>query len=160
MSKIKKLGELKEIVESLKNEGKTIVTTNGAFDIIHFSHINLLQKVKKLGDISIVLINGDSSPYFKTKGPKRPISPEKERAGMLAALECVDYIAIFNEDKPLRFLEELKPHIHSKGYQGIAPRNAEEEKLVNTWGGKLMLVNSGGTHSTTDIIKKILATAK
>jgi len=155
MSKIKELKELKEIVEDLKKENKTIVTTNGAYDILHFSHINLLRKIKKLGDILIVLINGDSSPYFKTKGPNRPIVPEQERAEMLAALESVDYVTIFNEEKPLNFLKELKPNIHSKGFQGIPTRNKEEEDLIKTWGGKLELVDSGGPHSTTNIIEKI-----
>lgn len=155
MSKVKNIQELKEIVENLKQQNKTIVTTNGAFDILHISHINLLKKIKSLGDVLIVLINGDSSPFFKTKGPNRPVVPEQERAEMLAALESIDYVTIFQEDKPLNFLKELKPQIHSKGYQGIPTRNKEEEELLESWNGKLEFVNSEGSHSTTDIINKI-----
>tara|TARA_Y100000034_G_scaffold36841_3_gene45270 strand:+ start:1384 stop:1878 length:495 start_codon:yes stop_codon:yes gene_type:complete len=157
--KIKSREELEEIVNSLKKEGKKIVTTNGAFDIIHFSHVNLLRKIKELGDVLVVLLNSDAS-IKANKGEDRPIISELERAEMLAALESVDYVTIFKEDKPLKVLELLKPELHTKGYQGIPTRNKEEETLLESWGGKMELINSEGKHSTTDIIKKILETSK
>ncbi len=152
--KIKTQEELKQVVETLKKENKTVITTNGAYDILHFSHINLLRKIKNLGGVLIVLLNSDAS-IKAYKGENRPIVPEQERAEMLAALECVDYVTIFKESKPLDILKEIQPHIHTKGYQGVPEKNKEEEDLVESWGGKLQLVNSEGLHSTTDIIKKI-----
>jgi len=153
--KIKSRQELKEIVENLKSQGKKVVTTNGAFDILHVSHINLLKEVKSLGDILVVLLNSDSS-IKAYKGENRPILPQNERAEMLAALEYVDYVTIFEEPKPLKILEELKPNLHTKGYQSIPGKNKEEEELISKWNGKLQLVDSEGLHSTTDIIKKII----
>ena len=157
--KIKTQEELKSLTEILKKENKTVITTNGAYDILHLSHINLLKKIKDIGGTLIVLLNSDDS-IKAYKGEDRPIIPEQERAEMLAALESVDYVTIFKESKPLDILKEIQPHIHTKGYQGVPEKNKEEEDLVESWGGKLQLVNSEGEHSTTDIIKKILDTSK
>ena len=159
MSKIKDIVELKEIVKNLKKEGKKIVTCNGSFDIFHYAHASLLTEMKKHGDVLIVLLNSDSS-IQKNKGPNRPIITENQRAVVLAALESVDYVTLFNEDKPLKILQELKPNIHTKGKQGESSRNEEERKLVESWGGQLKEVDSEGLHSTTDIIKKILEAHK
>ena len=155
MSKIKDIVELKEIVKNLKQEGKIIVTCNGSFDIFHHAHASLISEIKKLGDVLIVLLNSDSS-IQKNKGPNRPIIPEDQRAFLLAALESVDYVTIFNEQKPLNSLKKIKPHIHAKGVR-VVPELCEEEKnLVESFGGELKIVDSIVRNSTTSIIQKIL----
>ena len=113
-AKIKTIEEILEICSKLKSEGKKIVTTNGSFDVLHAAHVRILEKAKQEGDILIVLLNSDSS-IKKLKGPNRPIINEKERAYMIASLECVDYALIFNEDNPLEILRQIKPHKHVKG---------------------------------------------
>src|SRR3989338_863897 len=105
--KIINIKELKYIVEKLKKESKKIVTTNGVFDILHIGHIRYLQEAKKLGDILIVGVNSDSSTK-KIKGPRRPLNNENDRAEALAALQCVDYLTIFSEENPIKFLEIIK----------------------------------------------------
>ena len=99
--KIQTREELREIVRQLKRQGKKIVHTNGSYDIIHIGHLNTLKKAKELGDILIVSINSDDS-IRKFKGKDRPIMHEDERAELLAAIECVDYVVIFPEDDILK----------------------------------------------------------
>lgn len=101
--KIKDKGELKKVIERLKKEGKRIVFTNGCFDMIHVGHTRYLEEAKKLGDILIVAVNSDQS-VRATKGGKRPIIPEEERAEILAALQCVDFVVIFVEKEQAVFL--------------------------------------------------------
>ncbi len=157
--KIKTQDEIISISEDLKHQGKTLVTTNGSFDILHYAHVNLLNKAKREGDILIVLLNSDTS-IKKFKGESRPIIPQKERALMLAALECVDHIVIFDEDKPLSLLEKIKPHKHIKGGSFIPERIAEEKSLLAKWNGKFMTFELEEGFSTTNIIHQILTKIK
>ncbi len=159
MSKIKNLRELKETIKNLKKENKTIVTTNGVFDILHISHVHILQKAKDFGDVLIVLLNSDIS-VKKNKGPLRPIIPEKERAEMLTSLNCVDYVIIFDEDKPLNLLKEIKPHIHVKGGTFLQERVKEEKDLLESWGGEFKTFELEEGYSTTNIIEKIIKNNK
>jgi len=154
MSKIKTISELQNIVEELKKENKRIVTTNGVFDIIHIGHIKYLQEAKKLGDVLIVAINSDSS-VKKIKDPKRPLNNENDRAEALAALECVDYVAIFKEDTPISFLQAIKPDIHVKGGDYKLDQILEKD-TVESNNGKIILIPEVGGYSTTNLIKKIL----
>ena len=158
-TKIKDISELKIIAENLKHQNKRIVTTNGTFDVLHAAHINLLKKAKSQGDVLIVLLNSDSS-VKKNKGQDRPIIPERERAEMLASLDSVDHVIIFDEDRPLKMLEELKPHIHVKGGSWDLERIEEERNLLETWSGKLKTFDLEEGYSTTNIIEKILKTHK
>lgn len=151
--KIKNLNELKKIVADLKSKGKKIVTTNGIFDILHIGHIRYLQQAKKLGDILIVAINSDSSTK-KIKGPKRPLNNESGRAEALAALECVDYVAIFNEENPIKILGIIKPNIHAKGGDYDINRIIEKDAVEKN-NGKVILIPKVRGYSTTDLIKKI-----
>jgi len=152
--KLKSMEELKEIIELNKENGKKIVTTTGFFDLLHFGHIKLLQDAKKQGDILILGINTDES-VRNLKGPTRPILKQDERANILAALDCVDYVCMFNEETPIDLLTELKPDIHVKGadkkMDEIIERNAIEKN-----GGKVVLLPITGGSSTTQIIDKIL----
>jgi len=154
-NKIKSQEEITKIVEKLKKQSKTIVTTNGSFDIVHSAHVNLLEKAKEQGDILIVLLNSDSS-IKKNKGPKRPIIPENERAHLLAGLQSVDYVVIFNEDTPLKILEKIKPNIHVKGGSVEQSRISDEQSLLSKWKGKFIQLPLEAGFSTTNIINKIL----
>ena len=132
--------------------GRKIVTTNGAFDIIHAGHIQTLEKAKSYGDILIVGLNSDSS-IKRYKSPLRPIIPQKERAEMLAALSVVDYVSIFEENDPREFIKAVKPNFHVKsrlGFKGI------EKEVVEENGGKIVLIDDMPGLSTTDIINKII----
>mgnify|MGYP001608442508 CR=1 FL=1 len=155
-SKLKSKEEIKEIAEKLKANGKTIVTTNGSFDILHPAHISLLEKAKKEGDVLIVLLNSDLS-VKKFKGEKRPILNEKDRAALLSALEAVDYVVLFEEDTPLALLQKIKPHKHVKGGSFIEERIKQERELLEIWKGKLISFPLEEGYSTTNIIDKILS---
>lgn len=106
--------EIIKIVEKLKKENKKIVFTNGCFDLLHIGHVNLFQKAKTLGDVLIVAINSDAS-LAQLKGPKRPLVPQTDRTQILAALSCIDYVVVFNEQTPYELLSKLKPDILVKG---------------------------------------------
>ena len=112
--KVKTREELRSEIDKARRQGKKIVTTNGCFDVLHVGHVRYLQEAKQMGDILIVAINSDES-VRAIKGDKRPLVPEDERAEILAALECVDYVMIFPELDPIQFLRELRPDIHVKG---------------------------------------------
>ena len=145
--------ELKNIVENLKKQNKKIVTTNGVFDILHIGHIRYLKEAKKLGDILIVAINSDNS-VKKIKDPKRPLNNENDRAEALASLECVDYVAIFNENDPTKILEKIKPNVHAKGGDYKIEQIIEKETVEKN-NGKIVLIPKVKGYSTTDLIKKI-----
>ena len=158
-NKIKSQDEIVKIAEQLKKKGKTIVTTNGSFDILHSAHVNLLEGAKSKGDILILLLNSDSS-IKRNKGNSRPIIPESERARLLAGLECIDYVVIFSEDTPLKILEKIKPQIHVKGGSVEKARITEEQSLLQGWKGKFIQLPLEAGFSTTNIIKKILEVCK
>lgn len=153
-NKVKSLDELKAIISVAKSQGKKVVTTNGCFDILHLGHIRYLQEAKKLGDILIVAINSDNS-VRAIKGDKRPLVPQDERAEILSALECVDYVLIFNELNPIRFITELHPDIHVKGGD-YTPDRVVERQTVEDIGAKLHLIPGADGKSTSNLIELIL----
>ena len=152
--KIKTLSEIVVIVNDLKKQGKKIVTTNGAFDLIHVGHVRNLEFCKSLGDILIVGINSDNS-IKKYKSSKRPIIPEKQRCEVISGFESVDYVFVFDEKLPISFLEKLKPDIHVKGNEYVG--NLPEKEVVEKHGGKIVFRQIPKEEpNTTKIIKKIL----
>lgn len=153
-SKLKSKEEIEKISNKLKSQNKIIVTTNGSFDILHSAHVRLLEKAKQQGDILIVLLNSDNS-IKKLKGPTRPIVSEKDRFIVLSALESVDYIVIFNEEKPLELLKKIKPHKHVKGGSFISERIKEEKSLLSQWNGQFISLPLEDGYSTSAIIEKI-----
>jgi len=153
--KVKTALEIKEISEKLRSQGKTIVTTNGAFDILHLAHVKTLERAKKEGDFLMVLLNSDRS-IRNYKGEGRPIIPEQERAEMLAALGCVDYVIIFDEDMPLGILDTIKPKIHVKGGTFVEERIRKEKELLEKWGGVFKNFEVEDGFSTTNIINRVL----
>ncbi len=151
--KIKKIEELKEIVEGLKRERKKIVFTNGCFDILHIGHINYLREAKNKGDVLVIGLNSDASAR-KIKGQGRPIIPEGERAEILAALEFVDFVTIFEEETPLNLIKEIKPDILVKGGDWKKEEVVGND-FVESCAGETIIVPLVKNRSTSLIIEKI-----
>lgn len=151
MKKILSWKELKGKINSLKATGKTIVFTNGCFDIIHIGHIRYLNEAKKLGDILVIGLNSDSS--VKKLKPQRPIIPEDQRAEVLASLTMVDYVTIFNEDTPYELIKFLMPDILVKGGDWKERDIVGSDIVPETYSLPYVL-----DISTTEIIKKIITT--
>ncbi len=136
-----------------KAKGKTIVFTNGTFDILHLGHVTYLKKAKALGDVLIVGVNSDLSvKSYKT--PDRPINPEKDRMAVLAALECVDYVVLFKEPTPIRLILEIKPAVLVKGADWKKNQIAGAAE-VESWNGKVKLIPLVSGRSTTQVIQKM-----
>lgn len=156
--KIKTLNELIRIVQKLKSENKKIVTTNGVFDILHYGHVKYLEEAKKLGDVLVVGVNTDKS-VKQNKGDKRPINDEKSRLSVLAALESVDYVFLFDEKEPSSWISKIKPNIHVKAGDYKLNQIIEKDAVENN-GGKIVIANAEKGHSTTNLINKILGNYK
>ncbi|MBI2609339.1 MAG: D-glycero-beta-D-manno-heptose 1-phosphate adenylyltransferase [Deltaproteobacteria bacterium] len=154
MSKIVEREKLKKIRRTLKG---TVVFTNGCFDILHVGHIQYLKQARKLGSYLVVALNTDKS-VRKIKGKNRPIVPQNERAEVLAALECVDFVTFFDEDTPLKTLKLLQPHIIVKGGDW-AKENIVGKDVVEKYGGQAISLNFVEGKSTSHIIDKILKTS-
>lgn len=114
MGELIKREDIRKIVEGIQKEGKTVVCTNGCFDILHVGHVRYLSKTKSFADYSIVLLNSDKS-VRSIKGEGRPINNEQDRAEILCALSCVDYVVMFDEDSPKDLLDEIKSDVYTKG---------------------------------------------
>ena len=143
----------KELIENLK--GKKIVTCNGSFDVFHYGHLYFLQQAKKQGDVLVVLLNSDAS-IKKYKSEDRPINNQDDRAKVLAALECVDYVTIFDDEDPRRLLDQIKPNVHVNGEE--YGEDCIEAETIKKNGGKLHLVKRIPGLSTTSLIEKIKKT--
>jgi rfaE bifunctional protein nucleotidyltransferase chain/domain len=154
MSKITPRNELKATVERLKREGKKVVFTNGCFDILHAGHTRYLREARKMGDALILALNSDSS-VRSIKGPMRPIVPEAERAEVVAALDSVDYVTVFDELTPLELIEYLRPDVIVKGGDW-AEKDIVGAETVRKWGGRVAIMPMIEGASTTNIIDKVL----
>ena len=123
----------------LRKEGKTIVTTNGCFDILHVGHVRYLQKTKTFADYSIVMLNSDKS-VRSIKGPTRPINNENDRAEILCALDCVDFVILFDEDSPQNLIAEIKPDVHTKGADYTVDTLPEAKTIIEN-GGRIEFIS-------------------
>ncbi|HEY4744385.1 MAG TPA: bifunctional D-glycero-beta-D-manno-heptose-7-phosphate kinase/D-glycero-beta-D-manno-heptose 1-phosphate adenylyltransferase HldE [Desulfuromonadaceae bacterium] len=153
-SKIKNLDVLTGIIAAEKNRGKRIVFTNGCFDLLHAGHVKYLQKARGLGDLLVLGLNSDAS-VRRLKGEKRPLIGEDERAHILAALDCIDYVVLFDEDTPLALITQLKPDILVKGGD-YTPEGVVGKEVVEAYGGRVELVAFVDGKSTTNIIERVL----
>ena len=151
--KILSVGALKKKILQLRKQKKIIAFTNGCFDIIHFGHVSYLESAKKPGRVLVIGLNSDAS-VRNIKGPQRPIVSQKERAAVLAALECVDYVTIFNEDTPSNLIKTLKPDVIIKGadWKGKEVVGAD---IVKSYGGKVEYIKYLSNFSSTNIIEAI-----
>jgi rfaE bifunctional protein nucleotidyltransferase chain/domain len=153
-SKVFKLQDLIKIVHDLRKSGKKIVFTNGCFDILHVGHVRYLAAARSQGHVLVVGLNSDES-VRSIKPENRPIVNQNQRAEVLAGLECVDYITVFNKPDPLKIIKELKPDVLVKGADWI-----EEEiigaDIVKANGGKVVRVPVVHEISTSRIIQRIV----
>ena len=145
--------EIVEIVRSGQKNGKTYVATNGCFDILHVGHVRYLQKTKSLADFSIVMLNSDKSVKL-IKGDSRPINNQDDRAEILTALMCVDYVVLFEERSPAELLEKIKPDIYTKGAD-YTIETLPERDIVEKNGIKVEFIEFVQGKSTTNIINRI-----
>lgn len=136
--------------------GECVIFTNGCFDLLHIGHTRYLQEAKRLGDRLVVGINSDDSVRQLAKGTNRPIVPAEQRAEVLAALECVNYVTIFDEPDPLALIQALKPNILVKGGDWAMDRIVGKE-FVEAQGGSVRSIPLIPDISTTKIVEKILA---
>ena len=141
-------------VRKWQADGEKVVFTNGCYDIIHVGHVRLLREAKKQGDVLVVAINSDSSVQA-LKGQERPYVPQDERAEVMAGLESVDYVIIFNELDPLRVITELKPDVLVKGGDWTVDTIVGRD-VVEGAGGKVIALPFVDGVSTTTIIKRII----
>lgn len=176
-SKVKNREALLRVADEMRASGKRIVFTNGCFELLHIGHVGYLQAARALGDVLVVGLNSDAS-VRAIKGPPRPLVPEAERAELLAALECVDFVTVFSEPTAEDLVATLKPDIYVKGgdykaaggrEQGaetvagyrpnalpIGQKIAPEMRVVQGYGGQIVVLPYSSGHSTTTLIENIL----
>jgi rfaE bifunctional protein nucleotidyltransferase chain/domain len=155
-SKIVDWPTLMSIRERVRQMGQTVVWTNGCFDLLHPGHLSSLQSARQLGDLLVVGLNSDTS-VRANKGPTRPILNQDERCSMLAGLECVDYVIVFDEATPEAALATLQPDVHCKGAEYAPPngRAVPERAVVEGYGGRIEYLPLVAGVSSTDIIGRI-----
>ena len=147
-----KLRGLEQLAESLS--GKKVVLANGCFDILHVGHLRYLKGARSLGDVLVVAINSDQS-VRAIKDPGRPILDEHERVALVSALECVDYVVLFDEPDVTRVLKTLRPAVHAKGTD-YTEETVPERDVVRAHGGDVRITGDVKDHSTREIIQRIL----
>ncbi len=150
-------GELSGLIGSLREQGKTIVTMNGSFDLLHAGHVRCLKEAETQGDVLIVPLNSDKSVQ-SYKGRERPIVPQEDRAEMLAALSCVDYVVLFDDTNPKAILAEIRPDVHCNGADW-GPGCIERE-VVEQSGGRLHILKWSPGHSTTELLARTRSAVK
>lgn len=154
-AKLLTLAQARRWAAAARRHGQLIVATNGCFDLLHYGHVAYLQRAKRLGDRLIIGLNSDKS-MRELKGPTRPLVPERQRAAVLAALECVDAVVIFRDRQALRFIETVRPQLYAKGGD-YRPEtlDADERGLLAALGTKIRIVPFIPGFSTTSLLKKI-----
>ncbi|MGH9766398.1 MAG: D-glycero-beta-D-manno-heptose 1-phosphate adenylyltransferase [Blastocatellia bacterium] len=154
MAKLLTLDQLRLERERLRQAGRRVVFTNGCFDLIHPGHVNYLREARRLGDALIVALNSDRS-VRALKGEKRPILDQNERAEVMAALDCVDFVTIFNEPTPREIIAALLPDVLVKGGDWDVDRIIGREE-VESAGGKVLSLPFIEGCSTSDLIERIV----
>lgn len=158
MAEIIPTNKIKELFSKLKKEGKTVVFTNGCFDIVHAGHVDYMEKARSFGDILIVGVNSDAS-VKRIKGDKRPIVDLNHRLRLLQGLSVIDYLCVFEEDTPLELIKKVVPNVLVKG-EDWKEKGIVGEDFVKTYGGKVELIKLLPGISTSIIIDKIIKTYK
>jgi D-glycero-beta-D-manno-heptose 1-phosphate adenylyltransferase len=136
-----------------RSKGKKIVLANGCFDLFHVGHIRYLQGAKALGEVLVVGINSDEQVRL-LKGSNRPYMPENERAEIVAAIGCVDYVTIFTEPTVTELIRAVRPDFHAKGTD-YTTETVPEKDIVKEYGGKVAIVGDPKDHSSTELIKTV-----
>jgi len=151
--KLRTLAELGKIVAAEKRRGRRVVLANGCFDLLHVGHVRYLRGAAAEGDVLVVALNSDAS-VRALKGPGRPLMPQAERAEILSALECVDYVAIFPERNVEKVLRALRPDVHAKG-SDYTVHSVPERETVKALGGTIHIAGGPKVRSTRDIVKLV-----
>jgi rfaE bifunctional protein nucleotidyltransferase chain/domain len=150
------LDELEARLAELRAAGRRIAFANGHFDLLHVGHLRYLRAARAEADALVVAINDDAS-VTRLKGAGRPIVPAAERAELLAALEPVDFVVVFEGDSPAPLLARLRPDVHCKGTDYGTPERVPEYEVVRAYGGRTALVGDPKGHATSDLIATVRA---
>ena len=153
MAVILSWAELAARLDAHRARGERIVSTNGVFDVLHVGHARYLRQARELGDLLVVGVNSDACTR-RLKGPTRPFVPERERAELLDALRCVDYVTLFDEPTPEKLLAAIRPRFHAKGGD-YDVETMPETPIVRQFGGEVIALPFVDGHSTTEITGKI-----
>ncbi len=145
--------ELHRVVRDERERGKTIAFANGIFDLLHVGHVRYLQDASRQADVLVVGVNGDDSARA-LKGEGRPVTAERERAELVAAIRGVAYVTIFHDTSPARLIAVLKPDVHCKGTD-YTPDSVPEREIVLAYGGRVAIVGDAKEHSTTAILRRM-----
>jgi rfaE bifunctional protein nucleotidyltransferase chain/domain len=150
--------DLVSLGEALRAASRAVVWTNGCFDLFHVGHARSLRAARALGDVLVVGVNSDAS-VRRLKGSSRPIMPAAERAELVAALACVDYAVVFDEDTPETCIRLLRPAVHCKGADYAPPHGKPlpEAPLVESYGGRVVFLPLGAGLSTTELLRRMRA---
>jgi D-glycero-beta-D-manno-heptose 1-phosphate adenylyltransferase len=152
-SKIIPKDGVRALGERLRREGRRVVFANGCFELLHVGHIRYLQAARDQGDVLVVGVNSDFSTR-QLKGEGRPLLPAQARAELLAALESVSYVVIFEDLTAEAVLRDLRPELHCKGTD-YTESSIPERDVVKDWGGKVMIVGDEKKHATRDLLARI-----
>ena len=151
--KLKSLEDLKVIAADARSKGRSVVFTNGCFDLLHRGHVHVLREAKACGDLLITGVNSDKS-VKKIKGPARPVVPESDRSELLASLEMVDYVVLFDEPDPYELISAIRPNVLVKGGDWSDAKIVGAD-LVEEAGGRVVVIPYIKGFSTTEIIERI-----
>lgn len=155
LAKLAPLDEIVERVRGARTLGKTVAMANGVFDLLHVGHVRYLQAARALADVLVVAVNSDASTRAY-KGPGRPVVCEAERAELIAALACVDYVVVFEDRDVRRVLRALKPDVHVKGTD-YTPESIPERDEVLAYGGRVAVAGDPKDHSSTEMLRRLKA---
>ena len=156
MGEVLEVEELRRRLTEARRADRTVAFANGHFDLLHVGHLRYLEAAAEQGDLLVVGLNDDPS-VTRLKGPGRPIVPASERAELLAALEPVDFVVIFEGDSPAPLLGDLRPDVHCKGTDYVRPEQVPEYAVVQAYGGETRIVGDPKDHATTDLIAAVKA---
>lgn len=155
LRKVMPLVEVAARVADAKAAGRTVALANGVFDLLHVGHVRYLEGAKALADVLVVAVNSDASTR-RNKGPDRPVIPEAERAELVAALACTDYVLVFDEPDVRGVIRALKPDVQVKGTD-YTPESIPERAEVEAYGGRVAIAGDPKDHSTTELARKVRA---
>ncbi len=150
--------EVAALGERLRREGRRIVFANGCFDLLHVGHVRYLRAAREQGDVLVVGVNGDQA-VAALKGPGRPLLPAAARAELVASLEPVDYVVVFESVSAAEVLRDLRPHVHCKGTD-YTERSVPERAVMEELGGSVRIVGDAKRHSTSSILAKLAGRAR
>jgi D-beta-D-heptose 7-phosphate kinase/D-beta-D-heptose 1-phosphate adenosyltransferase len=152
-SRILSREQVRAAVRAARRRGERIVFTNGCFDLLHVGHVRSLEQARRLGDRLVVGVNADAS-VRRLKGPGRPLVPARQRAELLAALACVDWVVIFRQDTPLSLIRALRPDVLAKGGDWPRDRIVGRED-VERWGGRVVRLRQVAGASTSRLVERV-----